>query len=82
MKKGQEPAFPLIDRNLGDYAETNFHGVSTRLYIATEAMQALITQSNCTIKLTDPIEPIPSPEIIAQIAVKYADALLNEEDEK
>jgi len=82
-KKGQEPAFPNSYKNFGEVGsktdEVKF-GMSTRLYIATKAMQALITTSKITVKLNDPLEPIPNSEVLAILALNYADALLNEEE--
>jgi len=84
-KLGQEPAFPSsiavgASDDLISSQRIDEGGMSTRLYIATKAMQALITTSKITVKLNDPLEPIPNSEVLAILALNYADALLNEEE--
>lgn len=76
MKKGQKPAFPNSVREDSNIVE----GMSTRLYIAIEAMKAIIGASTITVNIADPLEPIPDPKIIKLLAYQYADAMLEEEE--
>ena len=78
MKKlGQEPAFA----NRGQIYKPTQLGMSKRLYIATEAMKAIITHNGFYWQGDYPLENLSGvlPEYAAQLAFQYADALLKEE---
>ena len=81
MKKlGQEPAFATSALLSGD--ESIYQaGMSIRLYIATEAMKAIITHNGFYWQGDYPLENLGGvlPEHAAQLAFQYADALLKEE---
>jgi len=66
----KEPAFPMLDPN-GNYTQ---YGFSKREYMATLAMQGFIASMDTnTTALSD-----MHKERVAQLAVKYADALILE----
>lgn len=87
MKKGQGPVFPIIlrqvgeddfriasikDQNEGQFLTSSF-GMSTRLYLAGMAMQGLL--ANAPFNTTD-------IELIADLSLKYSDALIKAEEER
>ena len=84
MKKlGQEPAYPYTYHYIKDYkdnVQVN-QGISERLYIATEAMKAIITHNGFYWQGDGTLENLNGvlPEHAAQLAFQYADALLKEE---
>lgn len=72
MKKlGTEPAFPLHSPDYGNgYVEP---GISKRFYAACAAMQGIIASHTLT---------YPNPDNVADMAFKYADELVKQEDEQ
>lgn len=70
-KLGQEPAFPVIDD--GKQSTRIYKGVSTRLYVATAAMQGILA-SYAGIE----IESFPLKYVVNE-SLRLTDALLEEE---
>ena len=79
MKKGQEPAFPskyhyMDDIGIMQAKYTN--GMSTRLYIATNILSGMLSNSSANTLYSDLLVYYP----MAKIALKYADAILGMEE--
>jgi len=77
-KLGQEPAYP------SDYHSNNdprSNGVSKRLFIATEAMKALLSKNGFYWQGDGELENLNglTPDFTAELAFKYADAILKQE---
>lgn len=67
MKKGTEPAFPLVEQR----TDLNiYNGINIRLYLAGMAMQGIIAY-----------DPYCVDEEVAKKALKLADELIKQEEE-
>jgi len=72
-KPGQSPAFPCeheLNFNANGYAAEAQDGMSKRLYIATMAMQGILSNSEITVK---------NAKDYAEMAFDFADELLKQE---
>lgn len=77
MKKGTEPAFPLAYNSVGNYGEIQYDerfGMSTRLKIASDAMDGILSNPGCA-PTTD--EHFTN---IVEDALRFADLLIELEE--
>lgn len=76
MKKGTEPAFPILEEYEGNYGpvKNTYFGISTRLKIASDAMDGILSNPGCA-PTTD--EHFAN---IVEDALRFADLLIEQEE--
>lgn len=77
MKKGQEPAFPMIEEMTSNYGDKYWQttpGMSTRLKIASDAIDGILSNPGCA--------PTKDEHFmnIVEDALRFADLLIEQEE--
>lgn len=79
MKNRNKPAFPIIDAD----GQEAHHGLTKREYIATKAMQGILSSMTSKAKAQSIIDmaresDLSAAEYVAEMALEYANALFTE----